>query len=167
MCSNEAPLRDFEIKYDSSQLKGLQLRQSASVILDVTIFPIVDSEGKITNAVIQHMDVTQRKMAEEALLESEEKYRSVVENMQDVFYRTDLQGKITMVSPSGLEMIGYESIDQIVLLNVARDFYKNPEERDSLLVPLPRERQSAQLRSGVGKKGRKLHYSIHEQPHLL
>jgi PAS domain S-box-containing protein len=37
----------FEIKYESSRLKSIQLRQSASIILDVTIFPIKDSGGKV------------------------------------------------------------------------------------------------------------------------
>src|SRR5208283_3145695 len=48
----------FEIKYDSSQLKHLQLIHSALLILDVTVFPITDSGGKMTNAVIQHVDIT-------------------------------------------------------------------------------------------------------------
>jgi len=54
----------FEVKYDTSQLKHIQLRQPALVFLDVTIFPVKDSCGKITNAVIQHMDITERKMSE-------------------------------------------------------------------------------------------------------
>jgi diguanylate cyclase (GGDEF)-like protein/PAS domain S-box-containing protein len=44
-------------------------------------------------------DITQRKKAEEALQESEEKYRSLVENINDVFYTLDTGGNITYVSP--------------------------------------------------------------------
>lgn len=58
---------NFELRYDSSQLKHLQLRQYAFVILDVTAFPIMDSNQKITHAVIQHIDITSRKQSEEAL----------------------------------------------------------------------------------------------------
>ena len=108
---------------------------------DGSLFPIEVSAsvrelpiGRLTTCIVR--DVTDRKRAEEALRAGEEKYRSVVENMQDVFYRTDMQGTITMVSPSGPEMIGYESVDQIIGLNVARDFYKNPEERDRMLALL-------------------------------
>jgi len=57
----------FEIKYDSSQLKHLAPKKTAFVILDVTIFPIKDPDGRITNAVIQHNDITARKQAEEQL----------------------------------------------------------------------------------------------------
>lgn len=57
----------FEITYDSSQLKHLHLKRIALVVLQVTIFPIRDTKGKITNAVIQHMDITERKKAEEKI----------------------------------------------------------------------------------------------------
>ncbi len=66
----EGDIVRFELKYDSSLLKDIKLRESAFLILDVTIFPVKDSEGKITNAVIQHMDVTERKRAEEAFAEA-------------------------------------------------------------------------------------------------
>lgn len=55
----------FEIKYDSSQLKHLQLINFNSVILESTIFPIKDANGRITNVVVQHLDITARKQAEE------------------------------------------------------------------------------------------------------
>jgi len=61
----------FELKYNSSQLKYLQLARFSSLTLDVTVFPVKDPNGKITNAVIQHIDITERKRAEEALLASE------------------------------------------------------------------------------------------------
>jgi len=60
----------FEIKYDSSQLKYLHLIHFVSVIIEITVFPIRDSRGKIVNAVIQHIDITERKQAEETLRES-------------------------------------------------------------------------------------------------
>jgi PAS domain S-box-containing protein len=57
----------FEIKYDTLQLKHLHLKGMAFVFLDVIIFPIKDTNGKITNVVIQHINVTERKRAEEEI----------------------------------------------------------------------------------------------------
>jgi PAS domain S-box-containing protein len=69
----------FPISYETTRLENLELKQFASVILDVTIFPVRDRKGKITHAVIQHADITRRREAEEALRESEQKYRTVFE----------------------------------------------------------------------------------------
>lgn len=63
------------------------------------------------------------------LRQSEEKYRMIIENMQDMFYRTDMDGRITMISPAGVALAGYTSPDDMIGLN-ARDMYVDPDERD-------------------------------------
>ncbi|OGR40594.1 MAG: hypothetical protein A2051_09240 [Desulfovibrionales bacterium GWA2_65_9] len=65
--------------------------------------------------------------------ESRERYRSVIQNMQDVYYRTDAEGRLVMVSPSGLKLFGYESEDQ-VLGQFTESFYAIPAERQQLLA---------------------------------
>ncbi|WP_321506200.1 PAS domain S-box protein [uncultured Methanoregula sp.] len=80
-------------------------------------------------------DITERKRMEEALRESEEKYRSIIEEMQDLFYRTDLAGKITMLSPSAAKIAGYDSIDQLIGQDVTT-VYADPADRDRLLLAL-------------------------------
>ncbi|UFS70345.1 PAS domain S-box protein [Geomonas sp. RF6] len=57
----------FEIRYDSSRVEHLQLEKHARVTLDVTIFAVNDEGGIVTNAVIQHIDITARRESEEAL----------------------------------------------------------------------------------------------------
>ncbi len=59
----------FELHYDSSRLKGLPLDKTTVLILDITIFPIRDASGRITNTATQHIDLTERKKAEEEILE--------------------------------------------------------------------------------------------------
>lgn len=58
----------FELVYDSSKLKHLQLKNFTSVIIHVTVFPIINDVGEITNAIIHMMDITDRKVSEEELL---------------------------------------------------------------------------------------------------
>jgi len=87
----------------------------------------------VSGAFVEALD---RQRAERALQVSEDKYRTVVENMQDVFYRTDMEGTITMARPSAVEMVGYDTVDQMIGLNVTKDLYKHPADRDRLLAVL-------------------------------
>jgi len=83
-------------------------------------------------------DVTGERLQEEELRVSEEKYRSLVENLQDVIYRTDREGRLTMVSPSGLELFGYDSPDDLLGKPIAKSFYRVPEKRQEFLDELYR-----------------------------
>jgi PAS domain S-box-containing protein len=74
--AEKKPVR-FEIDYDTSRVQGLQLAGASKVVLEVTMFPICDANGTLTNAVIQHMDITERKRAEEALKASETSLASI------------------------------------------------------------------------------------------
>lgn len=55
----------FTIDYDFSKVKTVNVPRATHRILDVTIFPIKDANGKVINAVVQHEDITERKKAEE------------------------------------------------------------------------------------------------------
>ncbi|HOZ45291.1 MAG TPA: PAS domain S-box protein [Candidatus Hydrogenedentes bacterium] len=57
----------FTLNYDTSMLKQIKLKRPTHVVIDVTISPIKDEEGRVRNAVIQHVDVTHRVHAETAL----------------------------------------------------------------------------------------------------
>ena len=74
-----------------------------------------------------------RRRTEEALRHSEADYRSVIVNIQDVFYRTDNQGNLIMASPSFLTLLGYESLDECYGRPMAGVFYYYPEKRTQLL----------------------------------
>lgn len=58
------------------------------------------------------------------LQESEARFRNIIENLPDTFYRTDASREITMVSPSCMDIFGYSS-DEMVGRNLA-DFCVNP-----------------------------------------
>jgi PAS domain S-box-containing protein len=75
-------------------------------------------------------DVTERKRAEVALQESEERYRTLVESIPIGLSRTSPgpKGKFLMANPAILELFGYESEAELKQINVA-DVYANPNDR--------------------------------------
>jgi PAS domain S-box-containing protein len=67
------------------------------------------------------------------LAESEERYRSIIDNMQDVYYRSDAEGRFTMISPSGANLLGYDSTDQVLGRAISEDFYHESDNRAAFI----------------------------------
>ncbi len=65
---------------------------------------------------------------QEALRESEKKYRNLVNNTADLFYRTDMKGKIIFVSPSVHRLSGYTA-EEAIGMKMAEEVYANLQER--------------------------------------
>ena len=82
-----------------------------------------DSEGQLFS-IASVRDITERKKAEEALIESEEKYRSIVEINPDIIYQLDTNGIITFMSPRINEIIGKIS-EELIGKNISEIVYKD------------------------------------------
>ncbi|GIK40070.1 MAG: hypothetical protein BroJett011_39030 [Chloroflexota bacterium] len=97
----------FTLHYDSSQLRSLRLRETAQAILEVTISPILDTQKRVIHAIIQHLDITELKQAEEALQESEEKFRSLVENALAGVFAVDEAYHFIYANDELCRLLGY------------------------------------------------------------
>ena len=72
---------------------------------------LTNETGRITGAVIAMHDITERKQSEEELKKSEEKYRTIIENMEDGYHEVDLKGNFTLFNESVLKIMGYKRVD--------------------------------------------------------
>jgi len=97
---------NFVIDYDFSKVKHVKVPGATHRLLDVTIFPIKDVNGKVTNAVVQHIDITEQKKMEKTLKKSEEKFRNIFENANDCLIYLDTSGRILDVNRKTVEVFG-------------------------------------------------------------
>jgi len=105
-------------------------------------------------------DITERKRSEEALRASEEKYRRIIENMQDVFYRTDREGTLTMISSYGAKLMGFASAEEIIGKIRVTDFYADPGERDTFMNLLMEHKTVSGYRITLADRFGKTHQAL-------
>ena len=96
--------------------------------------------GKLAQLIIQFFsqkeqlidEILYRKSIEKSLSKSEEKYRKIFENVQDIFYQTDLNGVITSISPS-IERYSEYTPEEVIGRKIT-DFYLDTRVREKLLA---------------------------------
>ena len=76
-------------------------------------------------------DITDRRRAEKELLKSEERYRRIFENLQDVYYEAGIDGTILEVSPS-IEKFSLYKRKELIGKSLF-DIYTDPNERDEFI----------------------------------
>jgi PAS domain S-box-containing protein len=87
---------------------------------------------------ILSIDITERKEAEEALRESEERYRSLFTQVPAGLYRTALDGRVIDVNPALVGILGYPDRETLLAVR-SPDLYASPERRRELLARLERD----------------------------
>ncbi|MDP2968991.1 MAG: PAS domain S-box protein, partial [Deltaproteobacteria bacterium] len=106
-------------------------------VFEITTTPLSDGAGKTIGSVHVTRDITERKRAEEALRESEKKYRSVIANANDAIFIAH-DGFVKFPNPSALTITGFSEEEYAVT-----PFFNliHPEDREMVL-----ERHTKRLR---------------------
>ena len=78
------------------------------------------------------LDITERKRGEEALRESEERYRSLVNNATYGIYWVTLDGDLLDANPAMVQMLGYASIEELLDIDNCLHLYRDPTVREAV-----------------------------------
>ncbi len=98
------------------------------------LYPWKDSAGKIGGLIMFTEVVTERRQAQEALKESERKYRRLMENALVGVYKVREDGTFLLINQKMAEMFGFGSAKAFLKrVDNIKDLYLNPSERPEVL----------------------------------
>ena len=134
----EEDLPDFQEKA-SRRRQGIaeryerRIRRKDSTILwaHVSATPIMDKEGLFRGSFAMFTDITERKEAEKALLESEKKYRSIFENAVEGMFQSTPDGQLITANPAMARIFGYATPEEMInqVHNIGLQLYSNEKDR--------------------------------------
>src|SRR5579885_3478365 len=108
---------------------------SAKLWLSLSLTPLRDIYGKVISGMAVVEDITRRKLAEEVLRESEERYRTLVEYTSDLIIEVSSDGRFLYLSPNHRDVSGYEPIEL-----VGRSIFEHihPDDRSTVMAEFQR-----------------------------
>jgi PAS domain S-box-containing protein len=109
------------------------------------------AELKVANLELQQ-EILERKKAEEALRKSEANYRGLIENMLEGVYQTRPDGKIISANPALVQMLGYDSEEELCIAASAEDLYIDSKDRKVLTSKIEEKGELRNVELNLKKK---------------
>jgi len=101
-------------------------------------FPLKDSDGT-TSKVTLFRDITESRKAEEKVRASEEYYKRLFENIHCGVYMSSKEGKFLDANQALLDMLGYENKEEFLSIDIEKDLYVRPEDRQKFQKLMERD----------------------------
>lgn len=108
-------------------------KDGATFPVHITNSVFRDERGKVKGMIFVVNDITERKQVEELLRQSEEKYRSLFEESKDAIFITSPKGQYVDINPAAVTLLGYDSKEELLKVDIAREVYYVPEERQKVI----------------------------------
>ncbi len=117
-------------------------------------FPLYDEQGHINAVGTISTDMTVRKRMEEALRESEARYRSIFENATIGIFQSTPEGQILTINKAYAHMLGYDSIQDAMdsITDVAQQIYVNPSQREHVIRSVFESESTARFENRYRRK---------------
>jgi PAS domain S-box-containing protein len=131
--SNDLPLAKA-IRGESISNEVLYLRRADDpdgTWISVNARPLHDKSGRLKGGVVVFRDISLGKRMEEALLESQARYRLLVTRANDIIYRTDEAGQFTFVNPVATRIMKYSEKELLgrTFIDLIHPDYRQAAER--------------------------------------
>lgn len=110
---------------------------------------IQDADGKITHCFATIKDLSNLESAIQKVEESRQKYEELYERTSDCIYKTTPDGKVVRANPALVKMLGFENEEELKKVNIAKDLYFDPKERQEALDEV---KETYRLRRKDGKE---------------
>jgi diguanylate cyclase (GGDEF)-like protein/PAS domain S-box-containing protein len=124
-------LEGKDIEYETIRKK----KDGSLVPVIITVAPILNQQKNKT-VIAFYQDRTKYKQALEKITESEKKYHTLFDNMPAAYYQSDKKGNLLMMNPTGVKLLGFSSLAEVIGRNIAKDMYYKPEDRKLFLKTL-------------------------------
>jgi diguanylate cyclase (GGDEF)-like protein/PAS domain S-box-containing protein len=99
--------------------------------VEVHTGPIMDGPKRLLYSIVH--DITERKRAEQALQQSEEKYRVIFDYAPVGIYQSTRDGRFVTANTTLARMLGYDSVEELLAKNLERDIYFDTSQREELI----------------------------------
>ena len=111
--------------------RRIRRKDSTTLWAHVSATPIMDKEGLFRGSFAMFTDITERKEAEKALLESEKKYRSIFENAVEGMFQSTPDGQLITANPAMARIFGYATPEEMInqVHNIGLQLYSNEKDR--------------------------------------
>lgn len=103
-------------RYDLKDVEHNQAGQGSEKIVDSIFTPVCDQNGVVTNVIVQSIDLTEIKRAEQIAIEERNRANEYLEVAEVMMLSLDVDGNIAMVNPKGCEILGYDH-DELIGMN--------------------------------------------------
>ncbi len=99
--------RVMKNKQSEEKIESWTLQDGSKAWFDINRVPLHNLEGDIVGILCTYNNITNRVNAEQKIKESENKYRSILENIKEGYFEVDLKGIFTFLNEFFCEMTGY------------------------------------------------------------
>ncbi len=98
-------------------------------IFEISLLPLVNNRNSLIGKIFILKNVTEKMKMQNALEESEKRYRSIFENSRDGIYQSTLDGKYIDANPALAKMLGYNSKEELFSKDIKKDIYVSEKDR--------------------------------------